>query len=121
MRTDDTSASLDRDDGGGEESELYRIDDSAAESAERADDPDAEPDDELFEAELGAHDIELADDPGFEVELEADADDDESDIDAELVLLQELGIELEAPDLQFDRADVPSVEPESSGDDEVAA
>jgi hypothetical protein len=122
MKTDDTPASLDRYDDG-DEAELYGSDDAAAEPIDRVDDPDAEPDDALLEAELGAHDIAIDDDPDLDDLDDAPDDEDDGDDDRELTLLQELGIDLDAPDGPDDDLDVVLHDHEGDEplDDEVAA
>jgi hypothetical protein len=124
MRTEDTSASLDRYDDG-DEAELHVSDDAVAEAVDRVDDPDAEPDDELLEAELGAHDIAIDDNPALDDLDDAPDDDDcdDDDADRELCLLQELGIDLDAPDGPVDDLDITLHDHEGDAplDDEVAA
>ncbi len=119
MRNDDASTALDRDDFDGDEGEIFGLDGaSAGEPLDRFDDPDAEPDDELLEAELGAHDIALDDEIDDDLEDEFDEMDDD---DREITLLQELGIDLDARDDSSDTIEALALDDDASGDDEVAA
>jgi hypothetical protein len=114
MRTDDNSASLDRYEEG-EDPELFGLDGAASDPLDRPDDPDAEPDEALLEAELGAHDIAVEEDLDLTDEPDDDPTDDQDD-DHEVALLQELGIDLDAPDAVLDGLDLLT-----DDDDEVAA
>lgn len=121
MRTDDDSASLDRFEDDGDEAELLGIDGGEAEPLERPDDPDADPDEALLEAELGAHDGAVTDDFDLDDDLEDESADDEECDDRELALLQELGIDLDVADGPIDALDLPLGDEGSAVDDEVAA
>jgi hypothetical protein len=127
MKSDDTAASLDREDDDGDESALFGSAGAGTEPADGVVDPDADPDaadEDLLEAELGELDLPIGvdDDEEFEAELlEADSEEDD-EVETEMALLQELGIDLDAPD------DVESVvelgvglPDEDALDDEVAA
>lgn len=120
MRTDENSAALDRDEFDGDEARLFEDDGTGDEPVERIDDPDAEPDEALIEAEVGDHDI-VPDDPEPCDDPDDDALDVEDDDDLELVLLQDLGIDLDAPDEHSDLIESLPEEPDATMDDEVAA
>lgn len=97
MKFHESSAPLDRDD---EDSfpPLPAADDATEAVPDGAVETfDFEPDDDLLEPELGEHDGFLED--AYDLE-ENDADDpcDEDDDEAEMVLLREFGIDLDAPD-----------------------
>lgn len=122
MRKDDTSTALDRDEFDGEEAEIFVGETATAEPVERVDDPDAEPDDELLEAELGEHDIALEDVLDLEDDVDLDPGDlDHDDDEMEMALLHEFGIDLDAPDEPSELMEALAVEEDPSADDEVAA
>ncbi|MFO0952271.1 MAG: hypothetical protein U0835_14195 [Isosphaeraceae bacterium] len=107
MRSKDTAAALDRDDFDGEETDELGIEPSGADPTERAEDGDPdpaassefEPDEELLEAELGECDGFIVDDPDLdELDDNFDPSPEEIDDEYEITLIQELGIDLDAPD-----------------------
>jgi hypothetical protein len=119
MRNDDATNALDRDDFEGDEADAFTPEGAAADPAERVDDLDAEPDDAMLEAELGAHDVPFDAEPD-ESEIDDEPGDEDED-DLEVALLQELGIDLDAPDEPADLFESLAPVDEPSVDDEVAA
>lgn len=120
MRPDDAAVALDRHDFDGDDSDTFGPDASAAAPGEPAADPDVVVDDDLLEVDLGELDAPLIID---EEELDDDILDpieDEDEDDLEISLLQELGIDLDAPDAVAASLDIGLVAEEDS-DDEVAA
>jgi hypothetical protein len=125
MRSNDTAAALDRDDDDGDGAELFGPDASGAEPAEQVIDPDADPenaDEDLLEAEFGEFDLPIGVDDDEDLEDDLAEADEESDDEIEIELLQELGIDLDAPDSLGSVLDlVVGLHDDGPHDDEVAA
>ena len=129
MRSDDAAAALDRDEFDGDETDLFGIEPTGADPTERAEDVEveveigAEADDELLEAELGERDSFVGDDPELdELNDNFDPDSNEVDDEFEMALIQELGIDLDAPDDHAPTLEIGhGLHHEDSLDDEVAA
>jgi hypothetical protein len=98
MRADQNPAhELDEFDGG--ESELFGIEPAGTDPPERVEEVEPEADEDLLEAELGERDALVADDPELdELDDNFDPDQDEVDDEFEMSLIQDLGIDLDAPD-----------------------
>jgi hypothetical protein len=127
MRSQDSAAAFDRAGDDGDEAGLHRPEGSDGERGEQAVDPYVDPetlDEALLEAELAdlEEPLEVIED---EEDLDDDAvdpEDDESDDELEIALLQEYGIDLDAPDLVEPQLDLTvRLHDEESHDDEVAA
>ena len=128
MRPDDNPAALDFD---GEEGDLPELDASAADTTDRAAETELEPETDVvadvdedlldLDADLGELDAPILDDDLDDLdEALLDPDDDDED-DLEILMLQELGIDLDAPDLE-ETIDIElGFADDDSADDEVAA
>jgi hypothetical protein len=102
MRRDDDVASLDHDDQG-ESPDPFDPEASGSDPVERADELGPIADEDLLEAELSELDDDLIGDLDewlgvLQDEFDLADDDDEFDDEAEMALLQELGIDLDSPD-----------------------
>lgn len=129
MRSDDAADSLDRDDFDGEESEIFGPEASNLDSMEANPEVEADPDvevvdEEYLEADLGELDAPILDDQSADLDDELlDGTEEEIDDEMEIMLLQELGIDLDARD-DFVGGELElgvALHDDDSQDDEVAA
>ena len=120
MEPDDAAVALDRHDFDGDDSDTFGLDASPAAPGEAVADPDVVVDDDLLEVDLGELDAPLIID---EEEMDDDILDpleEEDEDDLEISLLQEFGIDLDAPDTVAASLDI-GLGADDESDDEVAA